>query len=450
MMPWCWVQGGAQQGEAPVPPYLHYHDAADEEESCPQPSALPPALAASHPSIRQHDMGAYPRFHSHPPLPPHPLLKLSCQQRPEASSKHSPQAAARSPRAAGNRASLTEQAGTGIAEDDRGPVASSPEHGEAGLEQYHHSRVKASIACKSATVHSPDPAGDSRTGKCPGSMDSSHVDRDHSRAMQLLSIVDCRHDQQQHESLSAHAAVEQQEQQRQQQSSEAVSDCDAAHEAALGVAVGDDELLEHEPDAMPQTGFLQPEPQPEPQSSDAPLPAGRGSGVTYSVQQQHPHQQQQQQYPQQQQHPQQDGRVSRHQQNQDVAEPQYGRESVHPWQNRGQISPKRDAGLTHHPHWNASQPQRHQFQHQAVGNTGAGHARALPDSGVVAEEHVFKQPSKLRAAYRSCCDDQQQRPQLQPPQQENSEPASCYEQPSMQAVPERSQPAALPTKVVLG
>lgn len=442
------MQGDAEQGEAPVPPYLHYHDAADEEESCPQPSALPPALAASHPSMRQHDVGAYPRFHSHPPLPPHPLLKLSCQQRPEANSKHSPQAAGDSPRAAGNRASLPNQAGTGIAEDDRGPVASSPEHGEASSGQCHHSRVKASYACKSPTVHSLDPAGNSRTGKCPGSVDSSHVDRDHSRATQLLSIVASAHDQQQHESLSAHATVEQQQQQ--QQPSESGSDCDSAHEAALGLAVGDDELLEHEPDATPQTGFLQ----PEPQSSEAPLPTGLGSRVTYSVQQQHPQQRQQQQYPQQQQHPQQDGRVSRHQQNQDVAEPQYGIESVHPWQSRGRISPKRDAGLTHHPCWHASQPQRHQIQHQAVGNTGAGHTRALPDSGMVAEEHVFKQPGKLRAACRSRYDDAQQRPQqeqvqLQLPQQEKCEPASCYEQPSMQAVPERSQPAALPTKVAL-
>ena len=204
------MQGDAQQGEAPVPPYLHYHDAADEEESCPQPSALPPALAASHPSIRQHDTGAYPRFQSHPPLPPHPLLKLSCQQRPEASSKHSPHAAASGPRAAGNRASLARQADTGGAEDYRGPVASSPEHCEASPGQCHHSCVKASYACKRPTVHSPDPAGSSHTGKCPGSMDRSHFDRDDLRAPQLLSIVDSAHDQQQHESLSAHAAIEQQ------------------------------------------------------------------------------------------------------------------------------------------------------------------------------------------------------------------------------------------------
>lgn len=59
-----------------MPPYLHYQDLADEEESCPQPSALPAALAASLPAMHQPQTASQPRFHSHPPLPPHPLLKL--------------------------------------------------------------------------------------------------------------------------------------------------------------------------------------------------------------------------------------------------------------------------------------------------------------------------------------------------------------------------------------
>lgn len=59
-----------------MPPYLHYQDVAEEEESCPQPSALPAALAASLPAMHEPPAASQPRFHSHPPLPPHPLLKL--------------------------------------------------------------------------------------------------------------------------------------------------------------------------------------------------------------------------------------------------------------------------------------------------------------------------------------------------------------------------------------
>ena len=70
------VQGCHQGERAPVPPYLHYQDPADEEESCPQPSALPAALAASCLGTGWPQAPSHHRFHSHPPLPPHPLLKL--------------------------------------------------------------------------------------------------------------------------------------------------------------------------------------------------------------------------------------------------------------------------------------------------------------------------------------------------------------------------------------
>ena len=59
-----------------MPPYLHYQDPADEEESCPQPSALPAALAASLPAMHHSQAATHHHFRSHPPLPPHPLLKL--------------------------------------------------------------------------------------------------------------------------------------------------------------------------------------------------------------------------------------------------------------------------------------------------------------------------------------------------------------------------------------
>ena len=70
------MQGCNSFTDAPVPPYLHYQDQADEEESCPQPSALPAALAASRPATHQSAASQF-RFHSHPPLPSHPLLRLN-------------------------------------------------------------------------------------------------------------------------------------------------------------------------------------------------------------------------------------------------------------------------------------------------------------------------------------------------------------------------------------
>lgn len=76
-----------------VPPYLHYHDPTDEEESCPKPNDLPASLAAAYPiqpladlatppttakppaTLQQHaDLTA--QFRQHPALPPHPLTRF--------------------------------------------------------------------------------------------------------------------------------------------------------------------------------------------------------------------------------------------------------------------------------------------------------------------------------------------------------------------------------------
>lgn len=70
------VQGSHQSEYAPVSPFLHYHDPADKEESCPQPSALLAALAACRPGTGRPQASTLCRFHLHPALPPHPLLKL--------------------------------------------------------------------------------------------------------------------------------------------------------------------------------------------------------------------------------------------------------------------------------------------------------------------------------------------------------------------------------------
>lgn len=98
-----------------MPPYLHYEDPADEEESCPQPSALPAALAASLPAMHQSQGASHPRFHSHPPLPPHPLLKL------HRSAANSPTHANLSP---GHAVNSPAQAGS-----SPGHAANSPGHG---------------------------------------------------------------------------------------------------------------------------------------------------------------------------------------------------------------------------------------------------------------------------------------------------------------------------------
>ena len=76
-----------------VPPYLHYHDLADEEDSCPQPNALPASLAAAYriqpladlatpltaakpPAMLQQHTDLTAQFRQHPGLPPHPLTRF--------------------------------------------------------------------------------------------------------------------------------------------------------------------------------------------------------------------------------------------------------------------------------------------------------------------------------------------------------------------------------------
>lgn len=109
----CAMPQMARQGPA-VPPYLHFADAADQEEACPQPTALPallsavfsaapqqqsqplplpprpPQAAALLPSLQQQlypapnpsgparqPASAALAFVPHPPLPPHPLTRFA-------------------------------------------------------------------------------------------------------------------------------------------------------------------------------------------------------------------------------------------------------------------------------------------------------------------------------------------------------------------------------------
>jgi len=105
-----------------------------------------------------------------------------------------------------------------------------------------------------------------------------------------------------------------------------------------------------------------------------------------------------------------------------------------------------------------AQPQRPQIKQTAVPEMGPGGVLIQPGSGLAGQELVYRQPGKLRAASRSHCADQlQQQSQQQSQQlaqkqqgllrQEGSEPISCYEQPSMQAVSHVLPAPTLPTQV---
>ena len=171
-------------------PYLHYHDAADEEESCPQPSALPPALSASRPPVNQTANDAFPSFHSHPPLPPHPLSKLSLQHRPEAKGGNSPWDADSSLRYAGNSPGFSSHA----SDAHNSPTALRADSGRSS------------------------PSGSShRGGHLPNFTEP-----------QLYSALDDLPDQQQHQLPQHHSAVHKQQQQQppsaQQDGSESESD----------------------------------------------------------------------------------------------------------------------------------------------------------------------------------------------------------------------------------
>lgn len=230
-----------------MPPYLHYQDPADEEDSCPQPSALPAALAASLPATHQARAAGHHHFHSHPPLPPHPLLKL------HRSAVDSPTRRAHSPR----------------------HVASSLSHGHFGPEAHSCSPSRpagSGPSCKGpgasslgGTAQADNPSGSphaSDVASVPSapvlqSSDQQQLQQHKPQRTDLLQ-------QQQHEVMSAQlsgngdgprqvastpetgqdeANVNTEEQENSDSDSEGseLSDCCSAG------AVGDDELLDHEP-----------------------------------------------------------------------------------------------------------------------------------------------------------------------------------------------------------
>ncbi len=425
-----------------MPPYLHYYDAADEEESCPQPSALPPALAASRPSVNQQANDAFPRFHSHPPLPPHPLSKLSLQHRPEANGDNSPGAAESSLRYAGNSPGFSSHASDVTGERCTRAVETSPGHADSGTIKASHARNSPTALRADSGVSSP--SGSSHRG--------SHLSN--SAEGPQFSTLDDLPDQRQHQQPQSQSAIQTQEQQQQRQQQQpsaqqdaSGSECDSsdAYGDESDLAVGDDELLEHEADALPQSALLQ-----HGVAQQNVLQSDRGvsqhdlpSGQMPSAQQ---HQQEFQQEDALTQGHRSWGVPPQLQQNQGV--------KLH---SRGPSHPQQDA-RSRHPDQDRlcipAQLQHPQVKQHAVPNIGPGGVLLLPGSGLAGQELVYRQPGKLRAAYRSNCDDQLQKQSQQQSQQqqgvmqqEGSEPVSCYDQPSMQAVSHALPAPTLPTKV---
>ncbi len=425
-----------RQDEAPVPPYMHYHDAADEEESCPQPSALPPALAASRPPVNQTANDAFPRFHSHPPLPPHPLSKLSLQHRPEANGGNSPGAADSSLRYAGNSPGFSSHASDVTAERCTRAVFNSPGHADS-------SAVRATHAHKSPTALRADfgmisPSGSSHHG--------SHLSNSAER--QQYSTLDDLPDQQQHQQPQSHSATQKQQRQQlpsaQQDGSESECDSFDACGDESDLAVGDDELLEHEADALPQSALLH-----HGIAQQTVLQSDRGLSQQDLASGQMPSAQQQQQDFQQ------DDALTQGHRSWGLPRPQQN-QGVN-LQSRGPSRPQQDARFRHPDQSRLcipAQPQHPQIKQTAVPKIGPGGVLLPPGSGLASQELVYRQPGKLSAAYRSHWGDQlqeqsQQQAQQQQGglQQEGSEPVSCYEQPSMQTVSHVLPAPTLPTKV---
>ncbi len=428
-----------KQDEAPVPPYLHYQDAADEEESCPQPSALPPALAASRPPVTQTANDAFPRFHSHPPLPPHPLSKLSLQHKPEAKDGKNPGAADSSLRYAGNSPGFSSHASDVTGEKGTRAVETSPGHADSKT-------VRATDAHSRPTLRAASglssPSGSSHCG--------SH--RPNSVEPQQYSTLDDLPEQQQHQQPQSLSAIQKQQQKQQQQQQPYAqqdgsgSECDSSdacgHESDL--AVGDDELLEHEADALPQSALLH-----HGAAQQTALQSARNLSQHDLASQEMPSTQQQQQESQQ------DNTLTQGQWSWELPQPQQN-QGVN-LQSRGPSGPQQDARFRHPNKDKLCIPahlQHPQVKQHAVPKIGPGGVLLLPGSGLASQEVVYRQPGKLCAAYRSHCGDQLQKQSQQQEQkqqgllqQEGSEPVSCYEQPSMQAVSHAMPAPTLPTKV---
>ena len=428
-----------------MPPYLHYHDAADEEESCPQPSALPPALAASRPPVKQTINDALPRFYFHPPLPPHPLSNLSLQHRPEAQGGNSPGAADSSLRYAGNSPGFRSHASNADAERCIRAVQSSPGHADSHAVKATHANNSPAALCADST-----PSG---SGLCGGHLPSSAEPQQYSTLDDLL-------DQQEHQQPPSHSPTwkqqhqqqQQQHQQQQQQQQPSVQqdglekECDSFDACGdeSDLAVGDDELLEHEADALPQSALLH-----HGTAQQTVLQNDRGLSQHDLASGQMPSAQQQQQDFQQ------DNALTQGHRSWELPHAQQNQGLN--LQSRGPNHPQQDARFRHPDQDRLcipAQPQHPQVKQSAVPKIGPSGVLLLPGSGLAGQELVYRQPGKLRAAYRNQCNGQlheQSQQQAQQQQgvlrQEGSEPVSCYEQPSMQAVSHALPAPTLPTKV---
>ena len=232
-----------------MPPYLHYQDPADEEESCPQPSALPAALAASLPAVHEPRPAGHHHFHSHPPLPPHPLLKL---HRPAVNSPThrgpSPVHVASSP--SEGHFSPAAQTCSPSRPADSGPLCKGPSAGSLDGAAPADSPSSSPHALDNASVHS-----------APGLHSSNQQQLQHHKSQH--ADLQQQQQQQQHGVMSAQLSgndtgfrseattseagqdeanimIEEQEQSVSASEGSELSDCSSAG------AVGDDELLDHE------------------------------------------------------------------------------------------------------------------------------------------------------------------------------------------------------------
>lgn len=379
-----------------MPPYLHYHDAADEEESCPQPSALPAALAACCPSVKHTHSDAHPRFHSHPPLPPHPLSRL---HRAGVKPATSPGPAGNSP------GSSPKAAGCSPVED--GPAARSPASIPMAGMVSTLPASRAYVRHEGAEQHSSSPPHmhAQQQDVCQDGGDLVQQQQQEASCEQATGLQT----QQQGDSCPlqqrrTHASMDQAAQADASQSdwqggSGSDSESSDASERQSGLAVGNDELLEHEPEAMMLHHELGQQPGP---SHYANMHKCLGTG-------------------------------------------QFGGQTTYPALSETQQQQVSSCNEMVQPSSLQGIPQQlRRLQQAPLYQQHAVHSSSM----VVSQEHVDRQPSKLRALYRRKCDpEQQQQQQQQVLHQEDSVPASCYKQPSMKTVPQPEPAPTLPTKV---
>lgn len=374
------VQVSAWNAQPPVPPYLHYQDPADEEDSCPQPSALPAALAASLPAVHKSQAAGHHYFHFHPPLPPHPLLKL---HRPAVDSPthrapspghvasspshgHSSPAAQRcSPSRPADCGSLCK--GPGASSRDGTSQADSPDSlpHAVGSASVPGAPVLHSSNQQQVQQHKPQTADFQQQ---QSGVVSAQLSGNEDRLRPVASSPEAERDE---------AITEEQEQSDFGSQGSQVSDCSSTG------AVGDDELLDHEPAITDSAAETQESPVNQP-GHNSQLQIHRQRDSTYSAEQGHAGS-----IPRP---PGQSSMVTQHEQEFPRATPQH-------FGDRGIGQQQRTAALPHPQQWpyQATAPiARHGQMQHGLGRGGR-------------EVHVIHEGSKLRAAYRGHCQQDDQR-----------------------------------------